>query len=41
MHEQVMFAQPLAVVGRDDDQRPIEHAATLQLVEQSPRCSSR
>ena len=34
MHEQIMFAQALAMVGCDNDQCSIEDATTLQVVEQ-------
>ena len=34
MFKEIMFPQSFAMIGGDDHQRPIEHAATLQLVEQ-------
>ena len=32
--EEPVFAEPLAVIGRDDHDGPVEHSATPQLVEQ-------
>ena len=34
MLEEIMFPQSFAMIGGDDHPRPIEHAATLQIVKQ-------